>query len=179
MHAFNTVTRRSQLRLAGEVNGADHLRGALDVNLTGEIVAEDGWIAKRQCALHQTFVTLTFVGQLLQQVLANRFQRPAGIVAIQEVRGGVELLLREAAAGTQDFVARVTEMSTTTTRPSGKSHIRAWSSTVLPIGGDTMIPKPLETSAKTCPARSVISAALVGAPISRRIQSLSTVLMVA
>jgi len=41
-----------------------------------------------------------------------------------------------------------------------------------------MIPRPLETSAKTWPARSVNFRALVGAPISRRIQSLSTVLMV-
>src|SRR5882724_7308769 len=107
MLLFDGFEQVAQLRLAGEVNSAHHLRGAFDVNLTREIVAEDGRIAQRQRALHQAFVALPFVGQLLQQILANRLQHPAGVMTIQEVRGGVQLRLREVAAGTQDFVARV------------------------------------------------------------------------
>jgi len=49
-------------------------------------------------------------------------------MTIQKVRSGVQLRLREWRLGRRTL-SRVLppEMSTTTTRPSGKSHIRAWS----------------------------------------------------
>src|SRR5258706_15265715 len=97
----------AQLLLAGEIDSADHLRGAFDVNLARKVVAEYRSAAERQRALHDAFVALAFVGQLLLQILAYRLQRPAGVMAIQKLRGGVELRLREAAARAQHFVARV------------------------------------------------------------------------
>ena len=50
---------------------------------------------------------LAFGGELLQEVAANRVQRPAGIMAVQEIGGGVEFLLCERARGAKNLVARV------------------------------------------------------------------------
>src|SRR5271155_1809929 len=71
------------------------------------------------------------------------------------------------------------EISTTTTRPSGSRYIRVCSRTVLPSGCETMIPNPLETSASTCPARSVISVEVFAPANSRRIHSRSSTVIVA
>ena len=82
-------------------------------------------------------------------------------MAVQKFRGGIQFRLGEGAARADNFVARIAPRRNQHDHDAAvrQSHIRTCSRTALRSGGDTIIPTPRETSASTCPARSVISAA--------------------
>ena len=141
----DTAGPRGRALRLGELVGKDGLERSYDDTLRGQ----DG----------EKFVEVSALGYVVREGAAPDLLPVAGA----SLQTTLDLDL-------QRYVSRVFppgEIKTTTTRPSGRSHMRACSSTVFASGGETTIPRPFETSASTCPARSVISAALLAPPISR------------
>src|SRR5437762_8197748 len=64
-------------------------------------------VTQREGVLRNSLVAFAFRSKFLQQVGANAFQRPTGIMPVQKIGRRVELCLRKAPVRLQNLVARL------------------------------------------------------------------------
>src|SRR6516164_4162419 len=87
---FNRREQVAQLRLIGKLRSSDNPRGTLDVDLLAGRFAEHGRVAESEGAASDCVVALALADKFLQQVGADGFQDPAGVVAVQKIGSRVE-----------------------------------------------------------------------------------------
>src|SRR6266403_484595 len=170
-----------RLGLIGKFRGRRHLRGPFHVNPLRRALPQHSRVAQRQGIADQKIIAFLLHRQAGKEIGPNGFERASDVMAVQIISRAVQIRLGVGPLRPNDLVsvAPPVETKTITTRPSGNRTKRMCSRTVLAIGGETIIPRPREISARTCPARSVTSSVVVADASSPRIQRWSSGLNVA
>src|SRR5271169_4273084 len=104
---FNRRQKLAQLRLVSKLGRTNDLGCALHVNLTSLTLSEHRWVPQCEGVPDNSFILFAVRGELRKQVASNGFKRPTGIVAIQKVRGRVQLGLGKRTVRPDNFVARI------------------------------------------------------------------------